>query len=55
MLWDELGLRACDNLVLQMVFVPKSKVVTGNRGKLHNEQFHDLYSSPYVIRMIKKN
>jgi hypothetical protein len=22
-------------------------------GKLHNEEFHDLYSSPNIIRMIK--
>jgi hypothetical protein len=27
--------------------------VTGDRRKLHNEELHDLYSSPSIIRMIK--
>jgi hypothetical protein len=27
--------------------------VTGERRKLHNEEFHHLYSSPSIIRIIK--
>jgi hypothetical protein len=27
--------------------------VTEDRRKLHKEQFHDLYTSPNIIRMIK--
>jgi hypothetical protein len=27
--------------------------VTGEWRKLHNEDFHDLYSSPSIIRIIK--
>jgi hypothetical protein len=27
--------------------------VTGNWRKLHNEELHNLYSSPNIIRMIK--
>jgi len=27
--------------------------VTGEWKKLHNEEFHDLYSSPNIVRVIK--
>jgi hypothetical protein len=27
--------------------------VTGDWRELHNEELHNLYSSPYIIRMIK--
>jgi hypothetical protein len=27
--------------------------VTGDRRKLHNEELHNLYSSPNIIRMIR--
>jgi hypothetical protein len=32
---------------------PKRDHVTGNWRKLHNEELHNLYSSPNIIRMIK--
>jgi hypothetical protein len=32
---------------------PKRDEVTGGWRKLHNEEFHNLYSSPSIIRMIK--
>jgi hypothetical protein len=35
------------------VFGPKGDEVTGGCRKLHNEELHDLYCSPSVIRMIK--
>jgi hypothetical protein len=31
----------------------KSRLVTGCWRKLHNEELHNLYSSPSIIRMIK--
>jgi hypothetical protein len=31
----------------------KRDEVTGSRRKLHNEELHNLYSSPSIIRMIK--
>jgi hypothetical protein len=32
---------------------PKRDEVTGGWRKLHNEELHNLYSSPSIIRMIK--
>jgi hypothetical protein len=32
---------------------PKRDEVTGGLRKLHNEELHNLYSSPSIIRMIK--
>jgi hypothetical protein len=42
-----------ENRVLRKIFGPKSDEVTGERRKLHNEEPHDLYSSPSIIRIIK--
>jgi hypothetical protein len=39
--------------VLRRIFGTKRDVVTGEGGKLHNEEFRDLYSSPSIIRIIK--
>jgi hypothetical protein len=36
-----------------MVKLPKRDEVTGKWRKLHNEELHDFYSSPSVIRMVK--
>jgi hypothetical protein len=41
------------NWVLRRIFVPKRDEVTGDWRKLHNEELHNLYSSPSIIRMIK--
>lgn len=43
-----------ENRVWRKVFEPKREEVTGAIGwsKLHNEEFHDLFSSP-DIRVIK--
>jgi hypothetical protein len=39
--------------VLRRIFGLKRDEVTRHWRKLHNEEFHNLYSSPSVIRMIK--
>jgi hypothetical protein len=47
------GLRVFENRVLRIIFGPKTDEVTGDWRKLHNEELHNLYSSPSIIRMIK--
>jgi hypothetical protein len=42
-----------ENRVLRRIFGPKRDGVTGGWRKLHNEELHNLYSSPSIIRMIK--
>jgi hypothetical protein len=39
--------------VLRRIFGQKRDEVTGDWRKLHNEELHNLYSSPDIIRMIK--
>jgi hypothetical protein len=38
--------------VLRRIFGLKRDEVTGDWKKLHNEELHNLYSSPSIIRMI---
>jgi hypothetical protein len=42
-----------ENRVLRRIFGPKRDEVTGDWRKLHNEELHNLYSSPNIIRVIK--
>jgi hypothetical protein len=42
-----------ENRVLRRIFGPKRDAVTGGWRKLHNEELHNLYSSPSIIRIIK--
>jgi hypothetical protein len=42
-----------ENRVLRRIFGPKRDEVTGEWRKLHSEELHNLYSSPYIIRQIK--
>jgi hypothetical protein len=50
---EEHRLRVFDNRVLRRIFGPKRDDVTGDWRKLHNEELHNLYALPNVIRMIK--
>jgi hypothetical protein len=38
---------------LVRIFGPKRDEVTGDWRKLHNEELHNLYSSPNITRMIR--
>jgi hypothetical protein len=42
-----------ENRVLKRIFGPKRDEMTREWKKLHNEELHDLYSSPSIIRIIK--
>jgi hypothetical protein len=42
-----------ENRVLRRIFGPKRNEVTGEWRKLHNEELHNLYSSPDIIRQVK--
>jgi hypothetical protein len=46
-------LRMFDNRVLRRIFGLTRDVVTGGSRKLHNEELHNLYSSPSIIRMMR--
>jgi hypothetical protein len=46
-------LRVFENRVLRRIFGPNRHDMTGKWRKLHNEELHNLYSSPYIIRHIK--
>jgi hypothetical protein len=42
-----------ENRVLRRIFGPKGDEVTGRWRKLHNEELHNLYSSPNTVRAIQ--
>jgi hypothetical protein len=44
-----------ENSVLRRIFGPKRDEVTGEWRKLHNEELHNLYSSPDIISQVKAN
>jgi hypothetical protein len=50
---EEHRLRVFENRVLRRIFEPKRDEVTGGWRKLHNEELHNVHSSPSIIRMIK--
>jgi hypothetical protein len=50
---EEHKLRVFENRVLRRIFGPKRNGATGGWRKLHNEELHNLYSSPSIIRIIK--
>jgi len=50
---EESKLTVFENRVLRGIFEPKRDEVRGEWRKLHIEELNDLYSSPYIIRVIK--
>jgi hypothetical protein len=50
---EEHKLKVFENRVLRKIFGQKRDKVTRTWRKLHNEELHNLYSSPSIIRMIK--
>jgi hypothetical protein len=48
---DRLGV--CENRVLRRISESKRDEVTKEWRKLHNEELHDFYSSPSIIRIMK--
>jgi hypothetical protein len=50
---EEHRLRVSENRVLRRIFGPKRDEVMGEWSKLHNEELHNLYSSPDIIRQVK--
>jgi hypothetical protein len=46
-------LRLFENRVPRRIFGLKVDEVTGEWRKLHNEELHDLYSSPSIMGIIK--
>jgi hypothetical protein len=51
-LGEEHRLRVFENRVLRKIFGPKREE-DGSWRKLHNDELHDLYSSPNIVRVIK--
>jgi hypothetical protein len=50
---EEHRLRVFENRVLRRMFGPKRDEVMGEWRKLHNEELHNLYSSPDIIKQVK--
>jgi hypothetical protein len=50
---EEHRLRVFEDRVLRRIFGPMRDEVIGGWGKLHNEEIHNLYCSPSIIRIIK--
>jgi hypothetical protein len=42
-----------ENRILRRIFGPKRKEVMGGWRRLQDEEFHNLYTSPNTIRLIK--
>jgi hypothetical protein len=42
-----------ENRVLRRIFGPKMEEVAGGWRRLHNEELHNLYASPNIIRVNK--
>jgi hypothetical protein len=49
---EEHRLRVFESRVLRRIFGPEREV-DGSWRKLHNDELHDLYSSPNIVRVIK--
>jgi hypothetical protein len=54
---EEHRLRVSENRALRRLFGPKRDEETGGWRKLHNEELHNLFSSPSIIKsgQVKKD
>jgi hypothetical protein len=50
---EEYRLRVFENRMLRRIYDPMRVEVTGGWRKLHNEELHNLYSTPDIRRMMK--
>jgi hypothetical protein len=50
---EEHRLRVFENRVLRRIFGHRRKEVGGGWRRLHNEELHNLYVTPYIIRVIE--
>jgi hypothetical protein len=50
---EEHRLWVFENRELRKIFGLKSAEIIGGWRKLHNEELHNLYSLPYIIKIIK--
>ena len=46
-------MRMFENRLLRRLLGPKRVELTGEWGKIHNEELNDLYCSPNILRVIK--
>ena len=50
---EERKLRVFENMVLRRIFGPSRDEITREWRRLYNVELNDLYSSPYIVRVIK--
>jgi hypothetical protein len=50
---EEYRLGLFEDRVIRRIFGPKREKVSGELRKLHDEEFHNLYSSPNIIKVTK--
>jgi hypothetical protein len=50
---EELKLKLFNNRVLWRIFGPKRGEMVGGWRNFHNEELHNLHSSPHILRMFK--
>jgi hypothetical protein len=51
---EKCRLRAFENKVLMKIFGPKREEMMEVWRRLHSEELYDLYSTPNIIRVIKR-
>ena len=52
---EEKRLQVFENKVLRKIFGPKRDDQTGEWRRLHNNELHDLYGKPDIIRIVKSH